>query len=565
MKRQQIVLVLLVVLMVTLLPFADGSEKTYGYHLKELGIINGDANGDLREEDPITREEFMKILMKIAIYESIPELPETPTFSDVAKDRWSYKYIEAVNHLGLTSGTGGGKFSPTAKLTYQQVCKFLVNNVGYEVDYANASSIAKYKHKIYSLEGETAPVLKRKHVFEMVSRSIFSIAPGRGYVGGVLNIDQYSKFNALDQLVNHMIESDLKAMGKTVETKGELLKYDLQEHDYFQPIYIQTYEQLLKNQITYEEISHEALFDLVSYSEKNAGSDSSSFQFYGFVENNDPDILSEDVAFDLWINRYYKNPAAYISDEYGLHLSMVTMRDIYKGSSFEHIDLKGNKSTLRPILINLVAYNWYNTIGDHRPMQILGFIDENNLPTRWHLLTGDTITTEEGVGFNAKGTSRNQLPQKIDENGFDVRDGNFTYEESETRFGFSDVLKNKYGSLVKTFKKNSKYHEVFDFVQADVDYAQNFSFEFRIYVNADDEQYEIEFGRLMLTKEGKEALLEAVNDLPIMTKEKEILIQFINEEVKFSALLDNGYTHGNMVGIPSELKYFNFITKRIDW
>lgn len=78
----------------------DNSHWAYASVMKMvgLGILEGYGDGTFRPDEPITREQFAKILV-LSLNMPLKE-PKEPTFADVSKDSWAYKYIEtAKNYL----------------------------------------------------------------------------------------------------------------------------------------------------------------------------------------------------------------------------------------------------------------------------------------------------------------------------------------------------------------------------------------------------------------------------------------------------------------------------------
>lgn len=69
--------------------------------LKEKNIVSGDENGNFRPNDPLKREEFIKMIVDLrGIYDETAECD----FSDVKKGKWYYPYIASAYKNGLVSG-----------------------------------------------------------------------------------------------------------------------------------------------------------------------------------------------------------------------------------------------------------------------------------------------------------------------------------------------------------------------------------------------------------------------------------------------------------------------------
>ena len=93
------------------------------------GIMQGDENGNLNLEDGITRAQAAKMLveaLKIPLTDS-----DKPTFSDVGKDAWEYKYVETAAANDLINGFEDGTFRPTEPVTYEQAVKMFMGTSPY--------------------------------------------------------------------------------------------------------------------------------------------------------------------------------------------------------------------------------------------------------------------------------------------------------------------------------------------------------------------------------------------------------------------------------------------------
>ena len=99
-----------------------------------LNIITGFENGKFMPNDNVTREQMAKMICVLDNGGKEPQLATGNTFSDVAADRWSNKYIESCASRGVVVGIGGGKFAPAGKVTATQAAKMLLVELGYDDD-----------------------------------------------------------------------------------------------------------------------------------------------------------------------------------------------------------------------------------------------------------------------------------------------------------------------------------------------------------------------------------------------------------------------------------------------
>lgn len=120
--------------------FSDQNQITHKDAVNRcvsLNIISGYPDGSYQPKSNITRAEACKILCVTLTggSEGSLSVPAYPTFTDVRTDRtssWAEKYITACAAQGIVSGTGGGKFEPSASVTATQLAKMLLTAIGYD-------------------------------------------------------------------------------------------------------------------------------------------------------------------------------------------------------------------------------------------------------------------------------------------------------------------------------------------------------------------------------------------------------------------------------------------------
>ena len=91
------------------------------------GIFSGMGNDLFAPQDKMTRAMMATVLYHAA---GCPEeeLNDAPAaFTDVKEGAWYYKFVNWAAAQGITSGTGGGKFSPGQEVTREQMVKLLYN------------------------------------------------------------------------------------------------------------------------------------------------------------------------------------------------------------------------------------------------------------------------------------------------------------------------------------------------------------------------------------------------------------------------------------------------------
>ncbi|NDI34773.1 S-layer homology domain-containing protein [Chengkuizengella sediminis] len=136
MKRSLSILlsIAMVFSMLTSVAFAKEMDAEDKYNeLEDKGIFNGYSDGLPHLEDNMTREQAAKIIALVFDLD-LSDIPNTPTFSDVYKERWSYKYVEASVDAGIIEGIGNGKFAPKDNVTLQEFAKMLVEGYVFLTD-----------------------------------------------------------------------------------------------------------------------------------------------------------------------------------------------------------------------------------------------------------------------------------------------------------------------------------------------------------------------------------------------------------------------------------------------
>lgn len=104
----------------------------YILSLVKSGLITGYEDGTFRPEKPISREEFVTILVRAK------QLPlsgnkTSLAFQDVTPQRWSYPYLQAAIKVGLVQTYDyGPRFDPTRAISRAEMATMLVRAAGLE-------------------------------------------------------------------------------------------------------------------------------------------------------------------------------------------------------------------------------------------------------------------------------------------------------------------------------------------------------------------------------------------------------------------------------------------------
>lgn len=134
---------------------ADYTEP-YMKRMEELCLLQGDADGDLRPGDPITRAEFVTIINRAFGYRSAGGHP----FRDVPGTAWYAEDVDIGYTEGYITGTSPTAFSPNLSITREEAAFILAKNlmmepaVGENTSFADGRSISTWSRGMVSAAAE---------------------------------------------------------------------------------------------------------------------------------------------------------------------------------------------------------------------------------------------------------------------------------------------------------------------------------------------------------------------------------------------------------------------------
>lgn len=139
-------------------PFTDiGPVRSWaGEAITEMydrGIIKGTSATTYSPNDPVTRGDFITLLMRMLD----PQCEPGPGFNDVSPNASYYKHVLKAQTLGIAKGVGGGNFNPKGQITRQDMVTLTyraLEAMGYELtpvdgtktmdSFSDSGSTAKY-------------------------------------------------------------------------------------------------------------------------------------------------------------------------------------------------------------------------------------------------------------------------------------------------------------------------------------------------------------------------------------------------------------------------------------
>ena len=116
--------------------------------LSALDIMTGDENGDLNLSVPVTRAEFVKMLMAASPI-SVGDVTYVSPYPDVPASHWAAPYVEAAVAAGYVTGYLDGTFRPANTITLAEGVVMALRLLGYtNEDFSGsfpAGQMAMYK------------------------------------------------------------------------------------------------------------------------------------------------------------------------------------------------------------------------------------------------------------------------------------------------------------------------------------------------------------------------------------------------------------------------------------
>lgn len=147
-KKYKVSLLLISMLLYLLIKIIGSANysKTYAVNINDIdaaanyarrsivnlagkGIISGDQNGNFNPQNAISRAEMVKLIVSVLGLD-ITNIPDKPSFKDVPKKHWAYKYVEAAYREGIVAGIDEGVFGVDAKSTREQMAALFVRSLG---------------------------------------------------------------------------------------------------------------------------------------------------------------------------------------------------------------------------------------------------------------------------------------------------------------------------------------------------------------------------------------------------------------------------------------------------
>ncbi len=133
MKKRFLSALLAAALALTLLPtaLAATAAEDASQVLAALDIMVGDENGSLNLSAPVTRAEFVKMLMAASPVSVGDETAVSP-YPDVPRTHWAAPYVEAAVRAGYVTGYLDGTFRPSNTITLSEGVVMVLRLLSYQ-------------------------------------------------------------------------------------------------------------------------------------------------------------------------------------------------------------------------------------------------------------------------------------------------------------------------------------------------------------------------------------------------------------------------------------------------
>ncbi|CAH2213860.1 S-layer homology domain-containing protein [Tepidibacter aestuarii] len=94
-------------------------------NLSQLGIVNGDENGNFNPKKAVTRSEMIKMIVK-ALDIDTNNVDDNEVFKDVTKESWEFEYVQAAYEAGIVKGISEDEFGKNQKCTREQMAVMFI-------------------------------------------------------------------------------------------------------------------------------------------------------------------------------------------------------------------------------------------------------------------------------------------------------------------------------------------------------------------------------------------------------------------------------------------------------
>jgi len=150
-----------------------------------LGVMSGYPDGSFGESGLVTRAELAKIVTVMNNIE-VPRQSNISPYNDVPYYHWAAAYIDAATRNGYFTGYPDGNFYPENTVTYEELCKVMLEMLGYTAQtqtYSWAEAQINQAKKVGILAGTDFAAYKnvtRLDTAKIIKNTLLTIRKGTG-------------------------------------------------------------------------------------------------------------------------------------------------------------------------------------------------------------------------------------------------------------------------------------------------------------------------------------------------------------------------------------------------
>ena len=190
--------------------------------LSALKIMNGDENGEYRLDDTIIRSELTKMAVTAMGMEDAASTSKGATpYTDVKSDHWASGYINVATNLGLIEGDGDGNFRPNDEITYREAVAIMVRAAGYSTAAESRGgypegyiTVARENKQLTGVEGSTDADISRGNVAILTNNTLTTKKMEQTGFGSYPEYSIVDKTLLSDNLRTEKINGQIMAVGQ---------------------------------------------------------------------------------------------------------------------------------------------------------------------------------------------------------------------------------------------------------------------------------------------------------------------------------------------------------------
>jgi len=167
--RNKIVLLLILTLLISNISLA--LSLTDGQKLKDLGLVSGNENGDLMEDQHLNRAQLAKVLCQLNnVIDEANAFQGNMGFIDVPKDQWYATYVNYCRNNSWLKGITETEFDPDGSVTEEMLATVLLRVLNYNPTWGEATSNAKEMNLIVPINNQNQ--ITRGETFSYIYQSL---------------------------------------------------------------------------------------------------------------------------------------------------------------------------------------------------------------------------------------------------------------------------------------------------------------------------------------------------------------------------------------------------------